>query len=88
MSFHEKVDAIRIKRLLHIAFGVKDLHRQAEYYLGFCGLKTVEETARHLYLRAMESHPQVLELMGDERAFIMSLSRSQMIRNSIGPRRS
>ena len=67
MSFPEKSDAMRVKRLSHIALGVKDLHRQAEYYVDGCGLKTVEETAQHLYLRATGTHSHAVELMGGEK---------------------
>jgi hypothetical protein len=43
-------DPIRVKRLPHIALGVRDLPRRADFYVNACGLEFVERAAGHLYL--------------------------------------
>ena len=60
-------DPIRIKRLSHIALGVRDLPRQADFYVNACGLQIVEQAAEHLYLRAAGNHHHVFELIGSDR---------------------
>ena len=59
------VAAIRIKRLSHLALGVRDLSRQVAFYVNVCGLQIVDKTPRHLYLRATSSHHHALELISD-----------------------
>ena len=59
--------SILIKRLSHMALGVRDLDRQSDFYVHGCGLHIVDRTTRHLFLRAGSSHHHVLELMGDQR---------------------
>jgi catechol 2,3-dioxygenase-like lactoylglutathione lyase family enzyme len=56
---------VRIKRLSHIALGVRDLHRQAEFYVTACGLEVVDRAAEHLYLRAANDHHHVIELIAN-----------------------
>jgi catechol 2,3-dioxygenase-like lactoylglutathione lyase family enzyme len=58
-------DAIRIKQLSHLALGVRDLTRQAAFYVDVCGLQIVDKAPRHLYLRATGSHHHALELIND-----------------------
>jgi catechol-2,3-dioxygenase len=60
-------DPIRVKRLSHIALGVRDLPRQADFYVNACGLEIVERAAKHLYLRAASNHHHVFELIGTDR---------------------
>ena len=60
-------DPIRVKRLSHIALGVRDLPRQADFYVNACGLQIVEQAAEHLYLRAAGNHHHVFELIGSDR---------------------
>jgi catechol-2,3-dioxygenase len=60
----QDVAAIRIKRLSHLA-GVRDLTRQAAFYVDVCGLQIVDKAPRHLYLRATGSHHHALELISD-----------------------
>ena len=67
MTLDEQTDAIRIKRLSHIALGVRDLNRQVEFYASACGLKIVYEQSPRVYLRAAGGHHHVLELIGDEK---------------------
>jgi catechol 2,3-dioxygenase-like lactoylglutathione lyase family enzyme len=59
--------SILIKRLSHMALGVRDLDRQSDFYAHGCGLQIVDRTTRHLFLRAASNHHHVLELMGDQR---------------------
>jgi len=59
--------SILIKRLSHMALGVRDLDRQSDFYVHGCGLHIVDRTIRHLFLRAADSHHHVLELMGEQR---------------------
>jgi catechol 2,3-dioxygenase-like lactoylglutathione lyase family enzyme len=56
---------IRIKRLSHIGLGVRDLDRQADFYVDLCGLKIVDRAPGHLYLRAAGDHHHVVELIRD-----------------------
>jgi catechol 2,3-dioxygenase-like lactoylglutathione lyase family enzyme len=56
-------DKIRLKRLSHVAIGVGDLVRQAEFYANILGLEVVEQSSQHLYFRAAGSHHHVLELI-------------------------
>jgi catechol 2,3-dioxygenase-like lactoylglutathione lyase family enzyme len=68
MSFAEQqLDAIRLKRLSHVAIGVHDLERQIEFYAKIWGLEVVEKTLHRVYLRAAESHHHALELTTERR---------------------
>ena len=58
--------SIVIKRLSHMALGVRDPVRQSDFYVRGCGLQIVDRTTRHLFLRAASSHHHVLELIGDQ----------------------
>jgi catechol 2,3-dioxygenase-like lactoylglutathione lyase family enzyme len=55
MPLNGRSDTIRLKRISHIAIGVSDIGRQAEFYAGMCGLHTVDRTTQHVYLRAQEA---------------------------------
>ena len=58
----KRFDIIRLKRLSHVAIGVRDLERQTEFYVKMWGLEVVERTPQHLYFRAVGSHHHVFEL--------------------------
>jgi catechol 2,3-dioxygenase-like lactoylglutathione lyase family enzyme len=56
-------EAIRIKRLAHAAIGVRDLSRQAEFYVNTLGLEVVDQSGGRCYLRARENQRHVVELV-------------------------
>jgi len=58
----KRFDIIRLKRLSHVAIGVRDLERQTEFYVKMWGLEVVERTPQHLYFRAVGCHHHVFEL--------------------------
>jgi catechol 2,3-dioxygenase-like lactoylglutathione lyase family enzyme len=69
MSHHTTIgsfDPIRVRRLSHIALGVRDQPRQADFYVNACGLQIAERAAEHLYLRAAGNHHHVFELIGSD----------------------
>ena len=68
MSLGDKQpEMIRLKRLSHAAIGVRDLVRQAEFYVNMLGLEVVERASQHLYFRAGDGHHHVLELITPHR---------------------
>jgi catechol 2,3-dioxygenase-like lactoylglutathione lyase family enzyme len=64
MRLNARSDAIRVRRISHIAIGVFDIERQADFYVRMCGLRAVDRTSQHVYLRAAGSHHHVFELIG------------------------
>jgi catechol-2,3-dioxygenase len=63
MTFERVSNAIRIKRISHVAIAARDLERQADFYINMCGLQPVERASQHLYLRASGRHHHVFELL-------------------------
>jgi len=59
---HDRIcHPIRVKRLSHIALGVRDLPRQTDFYVNACGHQIVEQAAENLYLRAAGNYHHVFE---------------------------
>jgi catechol 2,3-dioxygenase-like lactoylglutathione lyase family enzyme len=63
MTLERVTNAIRVKRISHVAIAVRDLERQADFYINMCGLQPVEHASQHLYLRASGSHHHVFQLL-------------------------
>jgi catechol 2,3-dioxygenase-like lactoylglutathione lyase family enzyme len=63
MTLERETNAIRIKRISHVAITVRDLERQADFYTNICGLQPVERSSQHVYLRASGWHRHVFELV-------------------------
>jgi catechol 2,3-dioxygenase-like lactoylglutathione lyase family enzyme len=61
----KKFDTIRLKRISHLAIGVRDLERQGEFCVNLCGLRPAFRFKQHLYLRAGGGHHYLFELIGD-----------------------
>jgi hypothetical protein len=51
-AIERKARQIRLKRISHVAIGVSDIGRQAEFYVRMSGLHTVDRMSQHVYLRA------------------------------------
>lgn len=67
MPFEGTRDAIRLKRITHVALWVRDLERQTDFYSRVCGLALVDWSKRHIYMRAAETHHHVFELAADHK---------------------